>query len=54
MSWRGAYTKRTRPDLICAAGITLVKADDFATWWFTIEVMGESLYQVRRLSLLWC
>lgn len=28
-------------------GITLVKADDFATWWFTIEVMGESLYQVR-------
>ncbi|KAF7319736.1 UBIQUITIN-CONJUGAT-2 domain-containing protein [Mycena kentingensis (nom. inval.)] len=23
-------------------GIELVKADDFETWWFTIEVMGES------------
>ncbi|KAF8887744.1 ubiquitin-conjugating enzyme/RWD-like protein [Infundibulicybe gibba] len=29
----------------CPVGITLIKADDFATWWFTIEVMGESLYQ---------
>jgi hypothetical protein len=28
-------------------GITLVKADDFETWYFTIEVMGESLYKVR-------
>ena len=23
-----------------------MKVDDFATWWFTIQVMGESLYQV--------
>ncbi|KAF7367436.1 putative ubiquitin-conjugating enzyme E2 W [Mycena sanguinolenta] len=29
----------------CPVGINLVKADDFSTWWFTIEVMGESLYQ---------
>jgi ubiquitin-conjugating enzyme E2 W len=27
-------------------GITLVKADDFETWFFTIEVMGDSLYKV--------
>jgi hypothetical protein len=27
-------------------GINLVKADDFETWWFTIEVMGESQYKV--------
>jgi ubiquitin-conjugating enzyme E2 W len=30
-----------------------VKADDFATWWFTIEVMGESLYPVsQHISLV--
>ncbi|KAG5651822.1 hypothetical protein H0H81_007294 [Sphagnurus paluster] len=34
----------------CPVGITLVKADDFLTWWFTIEVMGESLYEVCCLS----
>ncbi|KAF9015399.1 ubiquitin-conjugating enzyme/RWD-like protein [Cyathus striatus] len=28
-----------------------VKADDFATWWFTIEVMGESLYQGEVYTL---
>ena len=33
-------------DLCHWAGIKLVKADDFETWWFTIEVMGESLYKV--------
>lgn len=27
-------------------GITLVSADDFQKWFFTIEVMGESLYKV--------
>ena len=27
-------------------GINLVQADDFLTWLFTIEVMGESLYPV--------
>lgn len=31
---------------VTEAGINLVKADDFETWWFTIEVMGESLYKV--------
>lgn len=34
------------------AGIKLIKADDFKTWWFTIEVMGESLYAVRPTPLL--
>lgn len=29
-----------------------MQADDFATWLFTIEVMGESLYQVRRNTIL--
>lgn len=28
-------------------GINLLQAEDFAAWQFTIEVMGESLYQVR-------
>ncbi|KAF8976311.1 ubiquitin-conjugating enzyme/RWD-like protein [Cyathus striatus] len=35
----------------CPVGINLVKADDFATWWFTIEVMGESLYQGEVYTL---
>ncbi|KAJ7630417.1 ubiquitin-conjugating enzyme/RWD-like protein [Roridomyces roridus] len=35
----------------CPVGIKLVKADDFATWWFTIEVMGESLYQSEVYTL---
>jgi len=29
----------------CPVGITLLQADDFQRWHFTIEVMGESLYQ---------
>ncbi|KAG6902992.1 hypothetical protein C0995_008565 [Termitomyces sp. Mi166 len=33
----------------CPIGIDLVKADDFETWWFTIEVMGESLYKLPDL-----
>jgi hypothetical protein len=28
-------------------GVTLVEANDFAKWLFTIEVMGDSVYQVR-------
>lgn len=32
--------------LATITGIELVKAEDFGTWWFTIEVMGDSLYQV--------
>ncbi|KAF8060961.1 ubiquitin-conjugating enzyme/RWD-like protein [Lyophyllum atratum] len=35
----------------CPVGITLVKADDLATWWFTIEVMGESQYQGEKYTL---
>ncbi|KAG5721969.1 putative ubiquitin-conjugating enzyme E2 W [Termitomyces sp. T112] len=35
----------------CPVGITLVKADDFETWWFTIEVMGESLYKDEKYTL---
>lgn len=27
------------------AGIKLLSADDFETWFFSIEVLGESLYQ---------
>ncbi|KAG6371556.1 hypothetical protein JVT61DRAFT_9262 [Boletus reticuloceps] len=26
-------------------GIKLISADDFETWFFSIEVLGESLYQ---------
>ena len=33
-------------------GINLVEANDFSKWLFTIEVMGESLYQVCILSSL--
>lgn len=29
----------------CPVGITLLEANDFSRWLFTIEVMGESLYQ---------
>ncbi|KAK2459727.1 hypothetical protein APHAL10511_008261 [Amanita phalloides] len=32
-------------------GITLVKADDFEKWWFTIEVMGDSLYRTEVFTL---
>jgi len=35
-----------RSDLTLAPGITLLSADDFETWFFSIEVLGESLYQV--------
>ncbi|KAK7468500.1 hypothetical protein VKT23_003006 [Stygiomarasmius scandens] len=35
----------------CPVGIELVKADDFTCWWFTIEVMGESLYQGEKFTL---
>lgn len=27
-------------------GITLLSADNFETWYFSIEILGESLYQV--------
>ncbi|KAJ3541273.1 hypothetical protein NMY22_g3952 [Coprinellus aureogranulatus] len=35
----------------CPVGIELLKADDFATWWFSIEVMGESLYKDEKYTL---
>jgi len=35
----------------CPVGIKLVKADDFEVWWFTIEVMGESLYREEVYTL---
>lgn len=35
----------------CPVGIELLKADDFVTWWFSIEVMGESLYQNEKYTL---
>jgi len=35
-----------QPGSLCS-GITLLEANDFARWLFTIEVMGDSLYQVR-------
>jgi len=35
----------------CPVGITLVQANDFEKWLFTIEVMGESLYQGEAYTL---
>ena len=29
-------------------GINLLQADDLQTWYFTIEVLGESVYAVSR------
>lgn len=37
-----------------SSGITLLEANDFARWLFTIEVMGDSLYQVRSEHPLSC
>jgi ubiquitin-conjugating enzyme E2 W len=31
------------------AGIKLLSADDFETWHFSIEVLGESIYQASPL-----
>jgi len=35
----------------CPVGINLVQADDFQLWKFSIEVMGESLYQDEVFTL---
>ncbi|KAI0791774.1 UBC-like protein [Abortiporus biennis] len=32
-------------------GITLLKADDFETWYLTLEVLGESLYKGEVFAL---
>lgn len=34
------------------AGITLVEADNFERWFFTIEVLGESLYKGEVFTLM--
>jgi ubiquitin-conjugating enzyme E2 W len=34
-----------------ALGINLLKAEDFETWLISVEVMGESLYQVSPKPL---
>ncbi|KAF9535780.1 ubiquitin-conjugating enzyme/RWD-like protein [Crepidotus variabilis] len=36
----------------CPVGINLLKADDFQTWFFTLEVMGDSLYQGEAYTLM--
>uniref|UniRef100_A0A8H7YAK3 UBC core domain-containing protein n=2 Tax=Psilocybe cubensis TaxID=181762 RepID=A0A8H7YAK3_PSICU len=35
----------------CPVGITLVEANDFTKWIFTIQVMGESLYEGEVYTL---
>ena len=30
------------------AGIELLSADDFATWYLSVEVLGNTVYEVRR------
>ncbi|KAG7090726.1 hypothetical protein E1B28_009818 [Marasmius oreades] len=35
----------------CPVGIDLEKADDFQCWRFSLEVMGESLYQNEKFTL---
>ncbi|KAL5518520.1 hypothetical protein ACEPAH_202 [Sanghuangporus vaninii] len=35
----------------CPQGIKLVKADDFETWYLTLEVLGESLYKGETFML---
>ncbi|KIK21068.1 hypothetical protein PISMIDRAFT_681782 [Pisolithus microcarpus 441] len=36
----------------CPAGIKLLSADNFDTWLFSIEVLGESLYQGEVFKLM--
>ncbi|KAI6025384.1 hypothetical protein PISMIDRAFT_651270 [Pisolithus microcarpus 441] len=36
----------------CPAGIKLLSTDNFDTWLFSIEVLGESLYQVYIFKLM--
>lgn len=38
-------------DPAASSGINLLKADDFQTWFFTIEVKGDSLYEVSSVYL---
>lgn len=47
-------TKRLSKELLalqekgCTAGVTLLSAPDLVTWYFTIEVLGESVFKVCR------
>ncbi|KIJ60106.1 hypothetical protein HYDPIDRAFT_161350 [Hydnomerulius pinastri MD-312] len=36
----------------CPCGITLLNADNYETWFFSIEVLGESLYQGEVFKLM--
>ncbi|KAG9314745.1 UBC-like protein [Chiua virens] len=36
----------------CPCGIKLLSAEDFETWFFSIEVLGESLYQGEVFKLM--
>jgi hypothetical protein len=55
---RGMSSRCERTDIlqthiqlqVTPTGINLVSADDFETWYFTVEVFGESLYQVSFLA----
>ncbi|KAF4623215.1 hypothetical protein D9613_002011 [Agrocybe pediades] len=35
----------------CPVGINLIEANDYAKWLFTIEVMGDSVYQNEKYTL---
>ena len=49
------FHTRHRPErklAVVHAGIQLLQAEDLKTWYFSIEVLGESLYKVRSLHAL--
>ena len=41
----------TYESISCVIGIALVKADDFENWFLTIQVLGNSLYEVSTHPL---
>ena len=43
---------RYRDIRVRGTGIELLSADDFATWFLTVEVLGETVYAVRTAPLL--
>ncbi|KAI0314257.1 UBC-like protein [Amylostereum chailletii] len=54
----GVYTRRLGKELTeiqtqkLPEGIQLLKADDFETWFLSIEVLGESLYKGEVFALM--
>lgn len=48
----GVHDADTRCNLLVLLGINLVEATDFSKWVFTIQVMGDSLYQVLLLAAI--